>query len=341
MKDRPEQLEITCDQCGRVICVPYAYAGRKGKCPQCQRVLQVPLPEEAPGPVPLLSEDMFEVPAISLKPVISPGPNEATTVATEQMLTALGGRLSAPEDVPQRKLPWVIDIFFYPLSRAGLMMLFLSVGIPFILRCLTKFLYIAMLGFLPAMIVLWFAMILHWSCLFMFILYMNWYVCECIRDSGQGGIRAADTIGTTPGFVQLGTEAFRVVLCVIAVVTPAMLYLGFRHLDHFDAVFWTLLAGGGFVFPMALLAVTMHESMGVLHPWLLFRAIGKTGFLYGLLLPFFIAPCLLTPYVVRLLFTQWVQAYGLLFLTYYLLLIFAHLLGCFYRHTEEKLYWDV
>ena len=220
------------------------------------------------------------------------------------------------------------------------MMLFLCVGIPFILRCLTKLLYIIMLGFLPAMIVLWFAMILHWGSLLVFILYMNWYGCECIRDSARGGIRAANTIGSTPGILQLATETLRILLCAIVMVFPALLYFGLRRPDPLDAFFWMLCAGGCFVFPMALLAVVMHESIGALNPWLLFRSICKTLLLYLLLLPFSLVPCLLLPVFGRLLFTQWALAYGVLFLIYYLLLIFAHTLGRFYAHVEDKLYWD-
>lgn len=81
--------------------------------------------------------------------------------AYEQMLLAQGGRLSEPSAPQQRKFPWIIDIFLYPFSKSGMIVQLLSTGIPFILRCISKFFYIFMLVFPPALVIFLLAMALH------------------------------------------------------------------------------------------------------------------------------------------------------------------------------------
>ena len=60
-------------------------------------------------------------------------------------------------------------------------------------------------------------------------------------------------------------------------MAPAILYVRGHDVD---AVFWVLYGVGGFLFPMALLAVTMFESLRALNPLLLL------GSMFSTLLPY-------------------------------------------------------
>ena len=167
---------------------------------------------------------------------------------------------------------------------------------------------------------------------------MNWYVCECIRDSAEGGVRATDTIATTPGLGELLVQVFRVVVCALAVMTPALVYL--LQTRRADENFQILYAMAGFLFPMALLAVVMFEGLRGLNPFLLARSILRTPFQYSALVVFCYILCLLIPVGGYYLLRFWILGYLFLFLTFYQLLILGHLLGRFYWRNEEKLNWD-
>ena len=70
-----EQIEFECPYCERVSKVPFSFAGRQGKCPGCQKVIQVPDPGDvaaavaesaalaAPPPLPLEEPDTSNDPA--------------------------------------------------------------------------------------------------------------------------------------------------------------------------------------------------------------------------------------------------------------------------------------
>ena len=71
-----------------------------------------------------------------------------------------------------------------------------------------------MVVFGPALILYVLFIVLHWAALLMSLLYVNWYIAECIRDSAAGGIRAVDTTASTPGFGELlGAIVDRAHLC--------------------------------------------------------------------------------------------------------------------------------
>ncbi len=257
-----------------------------------------------------------------------------------QALQALqGGRLFKQDDEPpRRKLPWPIDIFLYPFNRAGLTILVLCAGLPFLVRVILRFCMYLSAAF-PPMLVFWVMFIVfHYFSLVLSLLYMNWYVCECIRDSAAGGIRAADTTATTPGLGELFGQSLRVIVAAAACLAPALIYL--HQTRSLDRLFWTLYGTGGFFFPMALLAVVMFEGLRGLNPLLLAGSILSTLLRYCALVPFCYVLCLLLPVAGYFLFKVWILAYVLLFLAFYQLLILAHLLGRFHWNNRERLNWD-
>jgi hypothetical protein len=287
---------------------------------------------------PLYDLRLLDVPPADVRSSTSTGESDAGT-GYEQLQAMQGGPLPGREtETPRRKLPWMIDIFLYPMSRAGMSILLITVGIPFVLRLIVRFFFFAMAAFGPLLIFWVLFIVIHWAALAMLALYMNWYACECVRDSADGGIRAADTTAITPGLGEIFAQAIKVILCAVVCMAPGLIYLTRTH--SADTAFWTLYGAGGLLFPMALLAVVMFDALRALNPVLLIGSILRTLLHYCALAPFCLVLCLLCPLALYYLVKSWILGSCLLFLAYYQLLILAHLLGRFYWRNEERLGWD-
>jgi hypothetical protein len=272
-----------------------ANAGKKGKCPKCGTVLTVPRPPiEDAGPDTVESNGTkaspYDLTLLDVLPEFkaqsrqAERPDSAET-AYEQLHRLQGGSITQQaEQILQRKLPWIIDILLYPLSKPGLTLIAVSAGIPFALRTLTKSLLPVSLAFPPALIFLVIFIILHWCSFVIFVLYVYWYVCECIRDSAAGGIRAPETAGIAPSLWDILLQPLKSVVCLSPFMVPAMFYFG--RTQRADAIFWVLYGCGGFLLPMGLLAVVMFDSIRALNPVLIIGSIFSTFFLYcGLVIP--------------------------------------------------------
>jgi len=339
------RMTFSCENCGRRLTVPAGQAGKKGRCPQCKKALVIPttIPEQAVEPIGAASE-AIESPS-PLNPLLfdaMPAETAAPQTLEEQKekLRALQGDyvLRERDKPPERPLPGPIDIFLYPLCRSSLIILTLGTLIPLILRFFVKLTRELAMVFMPGLIPWIVSVIAHWGALLLFVLYVTWYVAECIRDSAAGGIRAADTTASTPGVGELIGQSLTVLACAGACVAPAFL---FTNGDETEPLFWILYCLGGFLFPMALLAVTMFESLRALNPVLLLSSLFGTFGPYCLLAAVCCAIYLLPPYTIRcLLDERWILGYVLVFATFYLALVLAHLIGRFYWKYEERLNWD-
>jgi phage FluMu protein Com len=339
-------VRFRCKNCGRQVSVASTYAGKKGRCPKCGKVVAIPAPrvEETTSSQPedkSLLHDALLLDVPRVEPSAPAVAVESDAETAYQALQALqGGRLLRRDDeAPRRKLPWPIDIFLYPLNRAGLTVLILSAGLPFLVRAILRF-FMYFSAVFPPMLVFWVMFIVfHWFALALSLLYMNWYVCACIRDSATGGIRATDTTASTPGLGELLGQSVVVIAGAAVCLAPALIYL--NHTRSLDRLFWVLYGVGGFFFPMTLLAIVMFEGLRALNPLLVVGSILSTFLRYCVLVPFCYVLCLLIPVVGRYLFTpSWALAYALLFLAFYQLLVLAHLLGRFYWNNQERLNWD-
>jgi hypothetical protein len=332
-------MKFDCTNCGRKLRVPDATAGKKGRCPQCKVVLTVPAPaaEAAKSPHDL---ELLDVPPSAGDEAVPPRAVDESATAYEQLQGALGGRLMAPEEAPERKYPWIIDIFLYPLNFSALTMVLICVGGPFLLRIVVKF-FIAFTIHIPVLIIGWaIALVLHWLALLVLTAYMIWYLFACVRDSADGGIRAPNTLAITPGLGELFMEFFRLLVCIGLLWVPTQVYLVLGA--PVDTLYLVLVGLGSFAFPMALLGVIMYESVAGLNPLMIVCAIGRTFFHYLLLVPFCYALWLIVPLAYRLILDPryWHWAYVLQALDFCLLMILAHLLGRFFWKHQEKLNWD-
>lgn len=264
---------------------------------------------------------------------------DRSDAAYTQLSSAFGGRLARPEEVPKRKLPWFIDIFLYPLNRAGLMTLSVCVGAPLAFQAMVKFFSILTMIFVPFIVFWVLLLVLFWGSMGVFLLYMNWYACECIRDSARGQIRAADTIGETPGIFEIVGNGLLLVAAVAATSGPAIIY--YSETRRADTVLWVLCGAGGFLLPMALLGVAMYEDMRGLNPIRLIGSTLKTLPQYTIRAPFCYLLCALIPAGIYYILKSWIVGHLLMLAAYYTWLVLAHQLGRFFYKNDEALNWDV
>ena len=249
-------------------------------------------------------------------------------------------------DETQRKLPWVIDVFAYPTNVWGLALLVVFVFGPalvgflgFLLGKLLKSLdlgYFAMVVALPAGLLLG---ILRG----IFSAYMFWYFGVCIRDSAKGHVRAPSVLvmGGGDDLSDMIIEMLQMGCGIGICLGPAFAYWGLT--EQVDIIFWSLLSLGVFFLPMALLGVVMFDSLGGLNPVLIIVSIFSSFFEYlGVVAAFYVPVGIITMIVI--FGSYWGGVLGgllLQFITVYLLLVAAHILGRFYWRNEEKLYWEV
>ena len=337
-------IKFCCDNCGQRLKVSEEFSGRKCSCPKCHKSLLISAhPEfefelgsrdvqsEIDGDKNQISKSaplvpgMFDIPLKGLdEPVTRMSPEEQS-----ELLYKLGVEKQAEQPVPKRKLPFFVDIFLYPLSVPGLIMLGIFVGIPLIIGIIAALM--GPFGFFIAIPGMFISAVVY--------IYMYWYICLCVRDSAEGNIRAPDLLADSPSLWDMFIQTLRIFLCLLFFGAPVFLYFQYTH--RADFIFWLLSGYGLFFFPMGLLAVIMYDSIEGLNPLLIIKSIAATLFQYFVL--FFLFAVVVGLYV--LIFTiSWLPSFLRIFSDVafiYLLLILAHLLGRFYWRNSEKLQWEV
>ncbi len=336
------KIEFHCKSCVRKFSVPETSAGKKGKCPRCKNIVVVPeiqatspLTEQSNSGVPEVSSksstdnltllNALEKDKIQDEPIgLSSVPEQATKYEQE-----LEEEPPVDTESPaERKLPWFIDIFLYPISIPCLITLGIIISIPLLINIAVGLLgpfglFVLVPGFFINIVI---------------SLYFLWYIAECVRDSADGGIRAPETLANTPGLSDLLLQLFRLLVCLLIFAGPVGYYFVKTH--RLDAIFWSLLAYAVFFLPMGLLAVTLFDSIRGLNPFLLVGSIFSTFFTYCGLILILGAVAMTVIALPRMLSGKWavfVSAY----LVMYILLVVAHLLGRFYWRYQEKLNWEV
>ena len=330
-------IKFQCKNCGQKISAPEVHAGKRGKCPKCKSVITIPTPASQK---PVTSQSSSSGPKISdLDPLVFdiPQKNETPTQLLSQHNvsdTAFEAeqereeRLQTDETEPfgQRKLPWIIDIFLYPISVPGLTNLAIFIGVPLLIGALRKLLGSAALVLVAPTVII----------NILLGLYMCWYFAECVRDSAIGETRAPEAFATADLGVMF-SQSLNLLGCYLFFLGPAGFYLLFIG-ETTDKIFRILLGYGIFFFPMGLLAVVIFDSSSGLNPILLIRSIFRTFFPYcGLVLILGVVVLIAK----GLPDTSPIFAAVLHCINVYLVLVAAHLLGRFYWRYEEKLNWNV
>jgi len=338
-------IEFCCKRCNQKISVPKTFAGKKGKCPKCKNIVVVPKAEKV-GPVANQNDfsDLKIGSGISdLDPALFDIPQKSETASrlssqdgvTDRTFEALQKLEEKPgidetEQLGERKLPCFIDIFLYPMSFSGLINLAIFIGVPLLIN------------------ILWTILPIQLSCLFYLVtlvihivifFYIYWYFVECVRDSADGGVRAPEGLGSTPGFMGMFWQTVNVIGCLAIFFTPFVLYMLLAR--RADIIFWLLLIYAVFLLPMGLLATIMFDSAIGLNPRLLVRSISSAFYPYCGLVLLFVTPVV----VIGMLYTEVQESRLWIFIirsiVTYLALVGAHILGRFYWRYQEKLNWEV
>jgi hypothetical protein len=252
-------------------------------------------------------------------------------------------------ETAQRKLPWPIDIFLYPLSISGLIHLVIFFCVPILLSLAYVFLlqHIWPVG----------ELIIAILCMF-YAGYVLYYLSWCVIDSTKGGLRAPDiNFQPSPGKGELIECAGIFLACIVVCFWPTAVYYIFTRKT--GLLYWLLTVAGLLFFPMALLAGSLHDSIHGLKPMLIIKSVIKTFLGYFPVVIFFagffavlnifipppqqskgLEPILLyISQVTSAIFSSRnaLRTTGFI----YLAMTGAHILGRFYYKYQEKLNWEV
>ncbi|MHC4694205.1 MAG: hypothetical protein ACYS67_15795 [Planctomycetota bacterium] len=363
-------IRFCCKHCGQKIRVPEVGAGRKGKCPKCNNMVLVPKVEDitpVASPAELKTSEIVSGDAVldsSRFDIVQEGKaagkgafeDSASDTAMDELQRLQGSlRRVEPEPLPERKLPWFVDIFLYPISKAGLSTMGIIICVPLAISLFLYLLGLIMLVFPPMLVFVVFFGLVGWLIRIVISLYAYWYLCECIRDSADGGIRAPETMATTPGIGEIFWQFMKLAGCLIFFWVPLAVYvylLGGRWLFIFAGndpvesgfspfIVILLWAYAVFFFPMGLLSVVWFDSLTGLNPVLIIGSILSTFFQYcGLILLFF-AIGVLSIISMTVLPQFWILRIFSGVILLYMAMVYAHLMGRFYWKYREKLNWDV
>jgi hypothetical protein len=268
--------------------------------------------------------------------MFQPVPKPPTKSDSYQQQTSEYADLEKP---PQRKLLWLIDIFLYPVSKPGLIMLAVFISVPLFVELLKIFTSMLALWLPPLVVLLFFFIVTGAFVKIVVLLYIYWYLCQCIRSSADGYIRAPDIIEANPSIGDMFWQLIKILLCLAIFTTPAILY--YQHTHKTDAIFAILVYLAAFIFPMALLSVVMFDSLTGMNPVIIIGSIFSTLFHYCGLVAVLIILSFAAVKAFILLRESAVMSWVMLTAHIYFLMVAAHLLGRFYYKCQEKLNWDV
>ena len=356
-------IEFVCEHCSRKIRVKDEYAGKKGRCPHCKQMLTVPQPavpnasdlityecqicgktlkspksaqgkiKECPHcssfveiPVPSTGADyqMSDSPLqlrekLSTQEVVQPRPDIIVKESSENT-----------DQKPKRLLPVFLDIFLYPLSIAGILMLLLFAFGPLVLYPLT---FLGCMGTL-----------LYLGLVICLMAYMFWYLSLCILKTAEGEVRAPSILdeGMDTSVTDMIVQMLRTFLLIVICLMPSIIYRA--NTQTTDAVFWLILSIGIFFLPMMLLISIMFDSFWMVwNPRVMFGGMFSSFFNYVILVLTFYMPIGLYFYIGtierergNLGISLAINAFSI-----YLFMVSSHLLGWYFYKNEEKLYWDV
>jgi len=344
-------IEFYCKNCGWKISLPEIHSGKKYKCPKCKNEVIVPDLKETDSKQNV-SRDI-EVDAryssYDLTLLDVPGINEAQSKELDEISESFIESTSRiPEaskeyedtSVTERKCPWPVDIFLYPVCKPGLTIIGIVISIRWSFKLLVLLLGAVAMVFSPMIVFFGFVFGINIIVRIILVFYYFWYFCECIRDSAEGRVRAPETLSRTPGLGEMCWLFIRTLITLVIFSAPVFAY--YQYIDQVDTTFWVLLAIAVFLLPMSFLASVTFDSFICINPVFLMASVFKTFFIYCLV-------AVLFSLLIFLIALIWLcnlklDSLAIEFICYcvvlYLLLIIAHLFGRFLYRYKERLGWD-
>jgi len=344
-------IKFHCNNCGQKFNVPECCAGKSGRCPKCKNVVFIPDAQKSDSPPQNNSSEsqndprysaydltLLEVPQIGEAREKQTGESGQAAGLTDKI--ARSSEQSGDKSGAERRFPWPIDIFLYPANRSGLIILGFIIAIRWFSIIVVRSLGFSTPSLSPMVVIV--VPLLCISIIVRVILYtfFYWYLCECIRDSAEGGIRAPETIGKTPGLGEMLWLLLRSIICFILFAAPVIGY--YFSVRRTDTLFWVLFIYGVLFLPMGLLAFVMFDSLlSGINPILLAGSIRSTFLPYcAMILVFSTVGFFIITNIQDLDFTL-MQSFIIHCVVMYLLMVVAHLLGRFYNRYRRQLNWDV
>jgi len=312
-------INFNCENCGEKISAPATRAGKKGTCPRCKVALVVPAAHD------LTLLDMEELEDLKRQQRAEAELAERTDEQDEEIDAESSDEI---ELVDERKLPWFIDVFLYPLSKPGLIHLAIFIGIPPAITVLQNF--------VPGVLYVFFSFA-GLAVRVLVFLYMYWYLAECIRDSANGWVRAPEGFGSIPELEDMFRQGMNIIGCFGILFGPALLCLLIA--DGPGLPFWMLSGAALFLYPMALLAAVIFDSPGAIGATLLIRSISVTFRSYCGLVLLFVAVAGLVAAATTMPSRSRLASFALSAACVYAAMITAHLSGRFYWRNQKKLGW--
>lgn len=276
-------------------------------------------------------------------------PSQRSQEPVEKMRLAvekLEQEVFKPDPLPERTLPWFVDIFLYPFSLSGIIHIVIFIVTPLLIG-------FVVLGFLEL-----FGGFMSLIVYLLFIGYFFYYIGYCVFDSSRGGLRAPDvTLYDSPDKSEFGSQVFLVIGTVAVCFFPAVIY--YITTGRTDLVFWLLSAVCIFFLPMAILTAVLFDSVDALNPVTIITSIYRTFTPYcWIVLTFSVFAGLIVPIILGLPqpqtlisglgYVSSIMYYllGTTFICYkiafvYLAIVSSHLLGRFYLRYKNKLDWKI
>ena len=336
-------IKFNCKSCGQKFSVPESRSGKKGKCPRCRNIVVVPgiqasssLTEQSNSGVPdINSKSSVDDSALLVTPqkdkiqdfpLSQPDFSEKTAEYDQELDEEPA---EETESAAQRKLPWFIDMFLYPISASGLVNLVILSFLPRMLPPLGHLNY-------------WIHPSPSLAIIVILVGYSIYCLSDYVRDSAGGNRRAPD-IELSLSILLNAWELIWLILntfvCVAVCIGPLLAYLIITK--QTDIIFWLLVIYGVFFLPMVLLALVLFDSLRALNPILIIASMFNVFLPYcGLALLFFVVFGLIAVIIV-IMPQSWIISYLLSAVCIYLTIVMAHLLGRFYYKYSEKLNWEV
>ena len=320
-----QHVRFTCAMCDKPVKVSGRLVGKTIECPNCKCYLDVP-DENAKKQQPKPASDD----SLQLKAGQQTDPqNSLYDYLENHLIDRKPASNSTKGRIGASKLPPIIQILLYPISLSGLMTLAIFTFGPIVIDALALVCLFSCIG--PFIILF---IYLAW------VSYMFWFFSYCVQQSSEGVPRAPQTIGVDEGFGEMFFQMLRILVCMIIFLLPATLY---RYYVAQDTLYWIIFCAGMAFFPMALLSVTMHNSLCGLNPLLLVVSIIKTFPRYcivaasaAVLILMMLATNLPKEQAPHIAVTLTLNG-----IYFYLALILANVLGRFYYISKDRLDWQV
>ena len=176
--------------------------------------------------------------------------------------------------------------------------------------------------------------------------YFYWYLINCVHKSAIGEKRAPNVVAEDPDYdvSSMLWQIFQVLVPLLLCIGPAVAYWGAKK--QTDFYFWLILCCGGFLLPVSLLSVMMHDSLSGLNPLILLISIVRGFVSYLGVVAMFYLPLVIFGVLLAMARPKGPASALAMdvffkFAGYYLLMVAAHVIGRFYYINKDKLDWEV